>query len=380
MNTVKYALIMEKQSNSENILKILIYKENFSLLEKLILEDDKTFSEPLLFAYFNSQKKGTFPKEILEEILQGYFKEEEPLKVEHSYNKNDIAYIPNVGYYNKNKEITGQVLVVEGLEVMKELHPLMHKYLVESYNGHITNPNPEYESVWNHHITTLEKALKILKEYCPSYFTAFQSANKKIFIHNNIKILNFTSLETLGMLYFYATPDTTLMYFLEELIHQGAHNILYHITFDKKDFFKIDAPNTIMRDLTRQEWDYRDVYGAFHGLYTVYMRLECYNILLQKNVLEGKEKHELLGRLADQFPRFHTGLELLNLNEVYTEEGKALYLDLDKKCESIINKYILLKDEFDLNNRDLDFRYEDFCLFNSYEDFLIKDKKGFYNF
>ena len=363
----------------ENI-QLLLYKENPTLLEKLNFEDDKTFSEPLLFAYFNSKKQGDFSKKVLEEIMQGYFSEKEPLKIEYSYNKNNIAYIPNVGYYNKNKKQTELILEIEDLEVVKELHPILQRYLFEYYKGHITNSNPEYISVWGNHISTLADAMKLLKDYIPDFFKEFQSANKKIFLHNNPKILNFTSIETLGMLYFYATPYATLMYFVEELIHQGAHNILYHITFNKKDFFKIDAPNTIMRDLTNQEWDYRDVYGAFHGVYTVHKRLECYDILLQKNALKGKDKHELLGRLADQFSRFRTGLELLNLDEIYTEKGKTLYLDLDKKCEMIINKYILLKDDFVLNNRDLDFRYEDFCLLNSYEDFLIKDKQGFYNF
>lgn len=301
--------------------------------------------------------------------------------IEYDLNDFNSVYYRNGGiYYNIIKEKTGSILEIEGLEVVKELHPLLHRYLFEFYKGHITNPNPHYESVWENHMIILEKALKLLKEYTPDYFKEFQAANKKIFVHNNPKILNFTSIETLGMLYFYATPYTTLMYFVEELIHQGAHNILYHITFNKKDFFKIDAPNTIMRDLTQQEWDYRDVYGAFHGVYTVYKRLECYDILLQKNTFQGKDKHELLGRLADQFSRFRTGLELLNLDEVYTEKGKTFYLDLDKKCETIINKYILLKNDFDLSNRDLDFRYEDFCLLNSYEDFLIKDKQGFYNF
>lgn len=374
---------MEKyQTEIIEITQLLLYKEFSSLLEKLNLEDDKTFSEPLLFAYFNSKKHNSFPKEALEELMQGYFTQKEPLKVEHSYNKNNVAYLPNIGYFKKEQSVPFEpVLEIEGLEVIKELHPLMHRYLFEFYKGHITNPNPDYESVWKNHIATLEKALKLLKEYTPNYFKEFQSANKKIFIHNNPKILNFTSIETLGMLYFYTTPNSsTLMYFIEELIHQGAHNILYHITFDKKDFFKIDAPNTIMRDLTKQEWDYRDVYGAFHGVYTVYKRLECYDILLQKNVLKEQDKHELLGRLTDQFPRFRTGLELLNLDEVYTEKGKALYLELDKKCENILNKYSRLKNEFDLSNRDLDFRYEDFCKLNSYKDFLEKDKKRFYNF
>src|SRR5690606_38334836 len=144
--------------NPISIIQVILYKENPYLLEKLNLEDDKTFSEPLLFAYFNSKKHNSFPKEALEELMQGYFTEKEPLKVEHSYNKNDIAYIPNIGYFKKEQsEPFEPVLEIEGLEVVKELHPLLHRYLFEFYKGHITNPNPDYESVWHNHIATLEK-------------------------------------------------------------------------------------------------------------------------------------------------------------------------------------------------------------------------------
>ena len=102
--------------------------------------------------------------------------------------------------------------------------------------------------------------------------------------------------------------------------------------------------------------------------------------ILTKNVFKGREKHELLGRMADMFPRFQTGLELLNLDEVYTEKGKDLYLELTQKCQKILDKYEKIKNEFDLSHRDLDFRYNEFCLTNSYEDFLEKDNNNYYNF
>lgn len=126
----------------ENI-QLLLYKENPSLLEKLNLEDKNTFSEPLLFAYFNSKQYNPLLKGVLEELMQGYFTKNESLKIEHSYNKNGIAYIPNVGYFKKRQsELFEPILEIEGLEIMKELHPLLHRYLFEFYKGHITNPNP----------------------------------------------------------------------------------------------------------------------------------------------------------------------------------------------------------------------------------------------
>src|SRR5690554_1211298 len=105
----------------ENI-QILLYKENIELLKKLNLEKEDVFFEPLLFAYFNSKKHLRFSKEILEEILQGYFNEKRPLKMEHSYNKNGVAYIPNIGYLKKGQsEPFEPVLEIEGLEVLKEI-------------------------------------------------------------------------------------------------------------------------------------------------------------------------------------------------------------------------------------------------------------------
>jgi hypothetical protein len=135
-----------------------------------------------------------------------------------------------------------------------------------------------------------------------------------------------------------------------------------------------------MRDYTNQEWDYRNIYGAYHGLYTVAKRVEYFDILLSKNVFSGSEKHELLGRLTDQFGRFRTGLELLNFNEVFTEKGMTFYKELDTKCASILIKYDKLLTFFDTSSVDLDFRYNDFCILNPIEEFYKKEEQGFFKF
>ena len=67
------------QTKMIDTIKLLIYKENTSLLEKVDFEDDNIFLEPLLFAYFNKKKENKFSSELLSEIMQGYFVEKEPL-------------------------------------------------------------------------------------------------------------------------------------------------------------------------------------------------------------------------------------------------------------------------------------------------------------
>jgi len=364
-----------------NTIKILLYKEDSKVLENLDFDNDNIFLEPLLFSYFNAKADNLSLEINLEEILQGYFIEKEPIKIENSYNKNDIAYIPEVGYFKKGQKTPYEpILKIGDFEILKEVHPTQEIYFVETYKGHTTNSNPTYNSIWAAHYKELDRAIGIIKKYLPDYYGQLKFANKKIFLHDNPKIINFTSKETLGMLYFYVIGNNNIVYYIEELIHQGSHNYLHYIVHDRKQYFKIDVDHTIMRDLTKKQWDYRSVFSAFHGLFTVTQRVVYFDKLLDQNVFTGREKHELLGRLADQFPRFRTGLQFLDLTKVYTDKGANFYRDLDKKCASILKKYEKLKDEFDLSNRDVDFRYNDFCTLNPYEDFLEKDKLGHYNF
>ena len=56
-----------------NTIKLLIYQEVPEILEKVSFKDENIFLNPLLFSYFNSKKSGYFHKEILTEILQGYY-------------------------------------------------------------------------------------------------------------------------------------------------------------------------------------------------------------------------------------------------------------------------------------------------------------------
>lgn len=361
-------------------IQLLLYKENPLLLEKIDFEDDNVFFEPLLFSYFNSKKDNLFSNEILTEIMQGYFVEKEPLVLNESYNNEGIAYVPNLGYFDKQGNKIDDILKIDAFEILKTNHPLLEKYFYEFYKGHIVNANPNHNSVWQENYKELEQAILIIKEHLPEFYKELVFANKRIYLHDNPKILNFTSIETLGMLYFYLYGKNNLIYFIEEIIHQASHNYLYYVMFNKEEFFKIDSLTTQMRDLTNQKWDYRNLYGAYHGLYTVTRRVECFDVLLSNNIFSGKEKHELLGRMADMFPRFQTGLELLNLDKVFTEKGKQFYLELTHKCQTILDKYDILNNEFDLSHRDLDFRYDEFCLTNSFETFMEKDKQKYYNF
>ena len=129
-------------------IQLLLYKENPSILEKVDFEDDSVFLEPLLFAYFNSKKDNFFSIYLLSEIMQGYYVEKEPLLLNESFNDEGIAYVPNLGYFDKNGSKIDDILKIDAFEILKTSHPLLEKYFVEFYKGHIVNANPNHNSVW----------------------------------------------------------------------------------------------------------------------------------------------------------------------------------------------------------------------------------------
>ena len=85
-------------------LKILIYKENPDLIKYLDLDNDEIFLDPFLFTYFFHKKNSLPPSTELWEILQGYVIEIEDISINDLSYKNNIAYLPNLGYFKKEKK------------------------------------------------------------------------------------------------------------------------------------------------------------------------------------------------------------------------------------------------------------------------------------
>lgn len=368
------------KSKFSEVIQVLLYKEVPEIFVDSNFLDEALFSEPLLFAFFNQREKSAQSKAVLLEVISGYLHKTLRVQVEHLFNKTGIAFLPELGYYNRQGVKVDSVLKIDHLEVMKSSSPLLNVYFTESYRGRTIDSDPIYSSRWKEGYNDLHKCIFLLKKHLPIFYQEFTFSCKRIYLHDNPKILNFTTIETLGMLYIYVLGNNNLIYFIEELIHQGSHNYLYHIMFNKRDFFIVDAENTLMRDLTLQQWDYRTLYGAFHGLFTVSRRLTCFDKLLSEEVFTGRQKHELLGRMADMFTRFKTGLELIDHAKIFTDQGYEFYKKLTEESTNILSKYSLLTREFDLSHRDLDFRYDEFCKDNSYEDFEKKDQNGYFKF
>ena len=94
--------LIGKEKLVENI-KILLYKEDSNIFDLIEFEDDNIYQEPLLFAYFNSEKRDI---SILHTILYGYMNFEAQRKgVIIESDENGRIYLPNLGWL-----ITGKII------------------------------------------------------------------------------------------------------------------------------------------------------------------------------------------------------------------------------------------------------------------------------
>ena len=229
-----------------NVIKIFIYKENKIVFEKIDFDDENVFLEPLLFAYFNSKREGLFNKDILTEILQGYLTESEQLLINESINHNGIAYLPNLGYYKNGVKIE-DLLFIDSFEILKESHPVLKKYFIEYYRGLVIEENPNHFSAWRESLEDLNTSILIIKRYLPKFYEELTLANRKIYLHNNSRILNFTSFETLGMLYFYVIGKDNIIYFgkTNDAQQQTLNNIIAKVD----NFIDQQQNNTALQDL-----------------------------------------------------------------------------------------------------------------------------------
>lgn len=58
------------------------------------------------------------------EIMQGYFITKEPLFLNQTFSDEGIAYVPNLGYYNRNSELIDEINIIENTKIELLIHPV----------------------------------------------------------------------------------------------------------------------------------------------------------------------------------------------------------------------------------------------------------------
>ena len=359
-----------------NTIKLLIYKENPSLLEKIDFEDDNVFLEPLLFAYFNSKKDNLFTKEMLTEIMQGYFVENEPLLLHLSFNKEGIAYLPNLGYFDKNKTKVDDICIIQNSSIELIIHPIIHlKAIFRDFNENVLDENNiEISKVFSlKYVNALTNALQYIKTSNKSHFDLIEQCCKKIVLFKtDPKNTNsFATINAHGIAFFNVyQEDYDEVFFVDDIAHQTGHIIMTAILFERKKYFLIDE-NQNIGTFTKNKSEYRSFYILFHALYTYYTTFLCLDACLENNCFNIKQIHEAKGRIGFYLLKCKTDLinfeKTINyhngLHNVLSSEGIEIFQNIENKYFEVLKKHeeVTL---FKYKNQPYNFTYSEFLKLN----------------
>lgn len=373
-------LINKNKTDLINTIKLLIYKENPTILEKIDFENDAIFLEPLLFAYFNSQKDNLFTKTMLTEIMQGYFLEKEPLYLNESYNKNGIAYVPNLGYFDKEKQKVEDVCLIPNtnIELIKYPLPLL-KHIYKDFN----EKNIEESKIENsqdlvqQYVLPLTNAYNHIRISCNNHYNLIEQNCKKIclFKTNPKNTNSFATINAHGIAFLNVYQDDyNEAFFVDDIAHQTGHIIMTNLLFDKKEYFLIDEKQNI-NIATNVKREYRSFYILFHALYTYYTTLLCLDSCLDYNCFVEQQRFEALGRIGFYLLKFKNDLENINKffnfydkkENVITSKGIIIYEMIENKYFEIQSKYEKIIQNFDYYNQPYNFSFREFSKINFFK-------------
>jgi hypothetical protein len=391
-------LVQEGLEKISDTVKIQIHTTDPEFFSLLDFYNDSIFLDPHLIATLGSLKfrnsPMSFRQKLLRPLLFGYIDDPNKPSALHSFTDNTgVLYLPRVGYYTtalpdaevefqwKGSAQTSR-LAVNGQIIQSSFSPLvtLSENEIELCQAQDRSMREFFRAWENDQLTQggftvveidktelqhrvhpqIKKAFDILQYTSPDYNACVRAVCKKILVFHNTKVRSFASAVAMGMSFFSFKKEDDEVFLLSEIIHQFGHNILYAIIHTKADFFKIDA-DTPLSTLNGNIQDHRTLFSAYHGLFTTTQTAVCLEQIIDQNIFEGKQEHELIGRFVDNSRRFRTGLERCNLNEILTENGLKLYHYLDRLCEEVHKRKEEILRQFNIRNQPFVFDYGKFA-------------------
>jgi hypothetical protein len=369
---------MNIQTEIVDTIKLLMCKESSNLLDKLNLDDDNTFLEPLLFIYLNSKKDALFPKQMLNEILQGYHLEKSEIKIKHSYNKENVAYLPKIGYFRKDEIKPFDTIIIlpkTNFEVIT-YQIINLKYIFRDFNNIVIDESKIIISkmLYEDNKKSLSSALSNIKQYSNNHYSLIEKCCKKIVLFktdpkntNSFATINAHGIAFLNVY----QKEYDEVFFIDDIAHQTGHIIMTTLSFKRKEYFLIDE-NENIKSITNNPKEYRSLYILFHALYTYYTTTLCLDNCLSNNCFDEKKTHEAEGRVGFYLIKYKLDLdsfmEVANhyngLEMVLTKKAIFIFQMISEQFIQIRNKYYSTLKEFSYKNQPYNFTYKEFIKLN----------------
>lgn len=374
-------LIPIKQNELANVVRILIYKEDESMLTKVDLDDDEIFLEPVLMAYFNkAQTEKNFPEGMLPALMQGFLLEKGATNSDALCDDKGIAYVPKLGYYKKEETTPFENIYVipnTKIEVIKHEVPLLRN-VIHIVSKSVPFKEEELETdtqLFEHNIKPLTNAIKHLKTEVSNYFSLAEMCLKKCMFYR-IKgrpTSSFATINANGCLYIAIQDDKDVedgVEFIDVLGYYTGKILFTTLLHKQEEIFKINY-RTRTTDIIEAE-DHRNLYTLYNNIFTNVTACICLNSCLNSATFTAAQQQDAKARMALYLKKYEVDIKKMEaaiahfsgLENVFVADGIEIYNFMTNHAENIIKNSGEMVASFDFSGFHYRMHYDEFSKIN----------------
>lgn len=372
-------LVLQNQVELADTIRVLMYKENPALFNRLTYESDATFLEPTLFYYFLAKSKN-LTKATIEQSVIGYIDEDKrPIEFEGLSDQYGMINLPNFGYVLTEPSKLHRLrldpeqrekIVVEGYPskfVADTLHTgsnirlcKHHTFLISqlALDGQMVRFNEPANETLTKHFNHIEKAFSLINSISSDFYDLIKSTVRELVVMNSPNIYSMAAISYHGTAF--VNTDNLQhdeVFFVDDIAHQCGHVIYNALTLQTTEYLKVHKER-FLRDFISEKREGRTVYSAFHGLFTYSTILYFLDKCFSDFPFDEKQKHEILGRIAFYTKKFGSDLVSLTNEEIFTPTGMHFIDSFRMGHEFILEKYRTPIKDMDFEGSPYVFGYE----------------------
>jgi hypothetical protein len=377
---ILHACLHAAQEQLADDMRALVHRAAPDLIERLDFDDDDTFLEPLLFAYFSNPT----PPMALDQILFGYLPPTSwPFEITVRTDAQGAVELPRMGRLRTHvadgqlqlrRTSDGSLLlsrdgvtighVVEpvrnipgtAIELCEPDHPLLARLFVDD-QGHPAS----VERVSNEaeRIDQLGRAWSLLARHAPDYHEQMLMVTRRVCVYRGAQPFSFAAMAAHGIAFLNTPAEADEAFFIEDLVHQCGHMVFSALTLHDNHLLAV-APDLPLREITGHPLETRSVFEALHGVFTETRMNECLDACCDAPHWSAAQRHELLGRFALILTRFGVDLKNLARDGLFEQQGRELIAWSAGVYSRVAQKRYSLLASLDISNQPYAFSLERF--------------------
>lgn len=237
---------------------------------------------------------------------------------------------------------------VVNLEVLREQHPDASLHDSADYAA------------------SLEEGWDVLRGVAPVLHDSLREVVRHTVVFEARDAESFATPAAPGAVFLNAAPADGAAFFIEQLPHQGGHN-LFHALSAQWDRLIAAGRDLRASTLTGMADDPRTLEVVLHGVFTQSLMCVALGASLEAGALahDDRQQHELLGRLSFAMRRLQLDLTDVRRRDLYTEAGEELVIAFEEAFDDVYRAASGRITGFNLTNQPYAFSYDRFAELNA---------------